>query len=241
MGKLANALLGLFTGCFLFVGLQTVSQLNLVQALGVGAESSFVLEAGQRVRPTATPALAINLENLLTLESDNSSGQDRSADVPNGTENSITQNSISGEEAAFNPVIADAVEREAALGPTVAGPTVADTDQSDLAALAPASRSALNSVNGEQPPEVNNAQPALAEAPAAPEIAQTNEVVSIQEPYGVNARSGPDTSYNVITVLERGLTLAVLGRSDDGQWIQVQLPGQAVGWVASWVVVVGTR
>lgn len=51
----------------------------------------------------------------------------------------------------------------------------------------------------------------------------------------VNIRSGPDTSYDKIGELTKGISLQVLGRRDD--WYQVYLQdGKTVGWVASWVV-----
>ncbi len=45
-----------------------------------------------------------------------------------------------------------------------------------------------------------------------------------------NLRSGPGTGFTVSRVLEPGATLGVVGRSDDGSWLQVSAPG-ADGWL----------
>lgn len=50
----------------------------------------------------------------------------------------------------------------------------------------------------------------------------------------VNVRSGPGTSYDVVTQVRKGDTLTVLGESND--WYQVQTVDGYHGWVANWLV-----
>lgn len=46
-----------------------------------------------------------------------------------------------------------------------------------------------------------------------------------------NLRSGPSVGYEIITEVESGTPLEVLGKSADGEWIQVRLPGAQEGWM----------
>lgn len=50
----------------------------------------------------------------------------------------------------------------------------------------------------------------------------------------LNVRSGPGTAYAVVTQVQPGAVLTVIGRSSGGGWYQVNLPGQLQsGWVSS--------
>ncbi|WP_165859365.1 N-acetylmuramoyl-L-alanine amidase [Desulfofundulus salinus] len=51
---------------------------------------------------------------------------------------------------------------------------------------------------------------------------------------GVNVRSGPGLQHAVVTQVNRGERLAVLGKVPD--WYQVQLPGGGTGWIVAWYV-----
>ncbi|SHJ40103.1 N-acetylmuramoyl-L-alanine amidase [Desulfofundulus thermosubterraneus] len=51
---------------------------------------------------------------------------------------------------------------------------------------------------------------------------------------GVNIRSGPGLQHAVVTQVNRGDRLAVLGKVPD--WYQVQLPGGGTGWIVAWYV-----
>ncbi len=50
----------------------------------------------------------------------------------------------------------------------------------------------------------------------------------------VNVRSGPGLQHTVVTQVNRGDRLAVLGKVPD--WYQVQLPGGGTGWIVAWYV-----
>jgi len=47
----------------------------------------------------------------------------------------------------------------------------------------------------------------------------------------LNVRSGPGNAFNLVTRIEQGETISLLGRNADGSWVQVRLPGSQLGWV----------
>jgi uncharacterized protein YraI len=66
-------------------------------------------------------------------------------------------------------------------------------------------------------------------APPAPTPAPSgNATVST---YHLNMRSGPGISYTIITVLDLGQTMTLLGRNSAASWVRIALPSGAVGWV----------
>ncbi|MBI5960740.1 MAG: protein kinase [Chloroflexi bacterium] len=56
----------------------------------------------------------------------------------------------------------------------------------------------------------------------------------------IPARSGPGTQYPVVTTLDAGQMLDIVGMSDDGAWYQVMLPGGTFGWVTVSTTMVNT-
>lgn len=63
-------------------------------------------------------------------------------------------------------------------------------------------------------------------AQAAQEISQVQGYVTV---YQLNIRSGPDTSYGIVTVVYRGQTLALTGRTANSVWVRVNA-GSYSGW-----------
>lgn len=55
----------------------------------------------------------------------------------------------------------------------------------------------------------------------------------------VNVRSGPGTTYSVVTKVNKGNTYQVLSQSSD--WYQIALDNETAGWVAGWVVSIRTE
>ena len=47
----------------------------------------------------------------------------------------------------------------------------------------------------------------------------------------LNVRSGPGNGYDLVTRIEQGETISLLGRDADGAWVEVRLPGGQLGWV----------
>ena len=80
------------------------------------------------------------------------------------------------------------------------------------------------------------AQPTAASAPAAD---PAQEVVTINAEL-VNIRGGSSTNDAIVTTAAQGQQFALLGRSADGQWVQVGQNGTALGWIAAEFVTIGT-
>lgn len=68
---------------------------------------------------------------------------------------------------------------------------------------------------------------------------QSNQLVKVQVveavSNGINVRTGPSLSFPVVTSIKKQEFYPIL--ENNGEWIQIQLNPQTVGWVASWVVV----
>jgi N-acetylmuramoyl-L-alanine amidase len=66
---------------------------------------------------------------------------------------------------------------------------------------------------------------------------QTQTATAIEKQ--TNVRSGPSTSYDIIATIEPGTSYAVSQIS--GDWVQIRLPNERSGWVAKWVVTLGSE
>jgi len=49
----------------------------------------------------------------------------------------------------------------------------------------------------------------------------------------VNVRSGPDTSYGIVTSANKGQKYTI--SEVNGQWLKISLPGGQAGWIANWL------
>ncbi len=83
--------------------------------------------------------------------------------------------------------------------------------------------------------------PVLEVSPIAPPAPFTNTLplgaaVAISDPVGVNARSTPSADGELLIVVPNGAVLPAVGRSADGQWIQVRLPDDRLAWMARTVI-----
>lgn len=52
----------------------------------------------------------------------------------------------------------------------------------------------------------------------------------------LNVRTGPDTSYDVVTTLEQYAGMGLLGRNHNASWVFIRLPGEVFGWVGSGMI-----
>jgi hypothetical protein len=86
----------------------------------------------------------------------------------------------------------------------------------------PTSAPATQPTQAPPPPTTAPTVAAPAKPAAEASIIVTNEFV--------NVRSGPGTGFNLLGKLDKGNTAKLLGRSEDGNWWQVQF-GNAKGWV----------
>jgi uncharacterized protein YraI len=56
-------------------------------------------------------------------------------------------------------------------------------------------------------------------------------VATVSAAYALNVRSGPGTSYAVVTAVYRGTQVELTGyRTADSNWVSVRLPGGTTGW-----------
>ncbi len=119
-----------------------------------------------------------------------------------------------------------------------ATPTPTKTPAGAPAAESPATPTAPTAVDtgatGNNAPAAE-AQPTAASAPAAD---PAQEVVTINAEL-VNIRGGSSTNDAIVTTATQGQQFALLGRSADGQWVQVAQNGTAVGWIAAEFVTIG--
>ena len=72
--------------------------------------------------------------------------------------------------------------------------------------------------------------PRTAPAPpaTAPEITGPAVTVLVE---GANLRAGPGTDFPIVGGLYQNDKAALLGRNQTGDWLQLQLPAMAVGWI----------
>ena len=62
-------------------------------------------------------------------------------------------------------------------------------------------------------------------------------VIVVTAPDGsVNVRTGPGTTFNVVTTVNTGDVFQVIGENDSGAWIHFLLPDGREGWIASFLV-----
>jgi hypothetical protein len=66
----------------------------------------------------------------------------------------------------------------------------------------------------------------------------TATTVTIASEFGANARLQPDLAAEVLTVLPLGATVPAVGRTADGQWLQVRLADERLAWMALQVITV---
>lgn len=247
---LANVLVGLFTGCFLFVGLQTVSQLNFVQALGINDNFGNGLAFNERIRPTPTPTATPVVGQGVSANSQPDVAKDAPVDdvaennqrVALSSEPVVDTTSTTGDSTQAAPAPRTGLnDAAAAVGQSTNNPQTRPS-QSDDEQTPLVNTTDLNSID----PDSTDADLAVNESAALPEAetpanneagaTAASPLVSIREQYGVNARSGPGLGFNVVTILGNGTEHPLVGRSGDGQWFNIQLPDASTGWVASWVV-----
>jgi len=78
------------------------------------------------------------------------------------------------------------------------------------------------------------AAPTTAQAPAPAETTggSDGDTVTVNAAL-LNIRSGPSTGNEIVTTADEGQQFQLLGRSDDGQWVQLGQNGSAIGWASA--------
>jgi uncharacterized protein YraI len=84
--------------------------------------------------------------------------------------------------------------------------------------------------NGANVPVVGAGAPAP--APTAPPMVSPTGITATASTSNVNIRRGPGTTFSRVGLLPRGQTAAVLGRSADNAWLQIEFGGIR-GWVSA--------
>ncbi len=79
------------------------------------------------------------------------------------------------------------------------------------------------------PPPAELPTPRPLDAPTAEPTSDSHGATAAQD--AINLRAGPGVTYAVVTVLDPGGPLVVLGRTSDSAWVQVQATSGDTGWV----------
>ncbi|GIV70198.1 SH3 domain-containing protein [Caldilinea sp.] len=81
--------------------------------------------------------------------------------------------------------------------------------------------------------QTDSAAPAQPTAPSAPQPTPTPQQFARVAVDQLNIRSGPGTQNSIVRLASAGETFLVLGRSDDGAWLQLAENGAPLGWGAA--------
>ncbi len=116
---------------------------------------------------------------------------------------------------------------EEAIAPAEVSPTEAPVEPTAVPTEAPVEPTATlePAATNTLPPPTSTPVP-----PTATELPVITGVVDAQQT--INVRAGPSTENAVVTTLEPGTEVRVLGRNSDGSWINIQLEDGTEGWVA---------
>ncbi len=125
---------------------------------------------------------------------------------------------------------------EAALKPYLPTPTPFPTPTATPVPPTATAAPAAN-VQATDTPVTEAQAPTAAIPPATPTATATAtpepQIVSIQV---VNVRSGPGIEYPIIDSLDGGVQARIVGKSPAGDWWQVRLPNEKLGWVFAKIV-----
>jgi len=93
--------------------------------------------------------------------------------------------------------------------------------------VAPSPTPVAPTVTPTQPP----ATPSPTERPSPSATPQSPQ--AIVQSAVLNVRAGPGTTHAVVSTTKQGDSLPVIGRNNDGSWLQVTLPDSRSGWIAA--------
>jgi polysaccharide biosynthesis protein PslG len=112
---------------------------------------------------------------------------------------------------------------------TEATPTPTKTPDSGQTGAAPAATTPNAPATGADPAtpsEPGSAPTAAPPTPATKTVAVINAAI-------LNVRRAPSTDGEVVQTVEEGQQYDVIGRSQDGEWVQIGSDGRELGWVAA--------
>ncbi len=81
------------------------------------------------------------------------------------------------------------------------------------------------------PEAAANAEPVEPPAPYTSQLPDGVPGALVVSAEGVNARPSADTESAVLAILPQGAALPVVGRSDDGEWLLIELPQGGTAWI----------
>ena len=113
-----------------------------------------------------------------------------------------------------------------------ATPTKTPVTQGQSGEAAPATATPETAAVAPAAQETPASTPAQPEAQAAPTEA-TQKTVAIITASLLNVRSEPNASGQLLQTVEQGQQYDVIGRSQDGSWIQLGADSREIGWVSS--------
>jgi hypothetical protein len=116
-----------------------------------------------------------------------------------------------------------------------------DSDASPIPSETPASTETTVPTDTPQPTATtSNTATATATATNTPSPSPTPKLITVivvTAPGGsVNVRTGPGTTYNVVTTVNTGDVFLMIAENDGGAWINFLLPDGREGWIASFLV-----
>ena len=111
---------------------------------------------------------------------------------------------------------------------TEATPTPTKTPDSGQTGAAPAATpdASATGTDPTAPSESTSAPTAAQPTPATKTVAAINAAI-------LNVRRAPSTDGEVVQTVEEGQQYDVIGRSQDGEWVQIGSDGRELGWVAA--------
>jgi hypothetical protein len=137
-----------------------------------------------------------------------------------------SQNPSSGIDHPQTTEVTGALDSTPAVTPSAPIPTEFTAGVGESQDTQPAVIEQPAVTGGQETPD----QPAATQEPTGPAPAQAN-ASAVVDVTGLNLRMGPGYGYGVIRVLPEGQRVQVLGRSVNGDWIEVMLDEQTGGWV----------
>lgn len=146
------------------------------------------------------------------------------------------------QEAVQATLTARAVEAVQATLTAVAAQAPNATQIAEAVQATLTAQAALTPAATDTPLPTSTPVPTDAPTPAptdTPTPAPTDTPTPLPQPEAVvtskslNVRAGPSTTHPVVTVVRHGDELLVIGRNKNGSWLEVQLPSNKSGWVAS--------
>jgi uncharacterized protein YraI len=87
--------------------------------------------------------------------------------------------------------------------------------------------------------EATGAQTTTTEGTAPLEGAPSGATATVTNELGANLRSAPSRDLDGVFFAEMGQSFAVVGRSGDGEWVQVVLPDGSLAWALATTVQLG--